>query len=107
MTTSSHDLSPLASNLDTVDSTTSLLKAMANENRLRVLAILHDKGEMSVTELQEFLGSLSQSALSQHLAVLRSTGMVKTRRESQTIWYSLSSDIPGAVLSIMLEHAAS
>ncbi|MFD2190022.1 ArsR/SmtB family transcription factor [Pistricoccus aurantiacus] len=66
---------------------TALLKAMANENRLRILCLL-DEGEMSVTELNKRL-NLSQSALSQHLAILRREGIVATRRVSQTIYYSL------------------
>lgn len=63
------------------------LKALSNENRLLVLCHLLE-GEMSVTALNEKL-PLSQSALSQHLAVLRKDGLVATRRESQTIYYSL------------------
>ena len=43
---------------------------------------------MSVGQLNEQV-PLSQSALSQHLSVLREAGLVKTRRESQTIYYSL------------------
>ena len=66
-----------------------LLKAVSNENRLLILCHL-GKGEMSVTELNERF-DLSQSALSQHLAKLRQDDLVSTRRESQTIYYSLAS----------------
>lgn len=66
---------------------TNLLKAMANENRLRILCLLDDS-ELSVSELNARL-ALSQSALSQHLAILRREGLVATRRSSQTIYYSL------------------
>lgn len=69
---------------------TSLLKAIANENRLMILCHLIGQ-EMSVSELNERL-DLSQSALSQHLAVLRRDRLVQTRRESQTIYYSLHGD---------------
>ena len=65
-----------------------MLKAIANESRLLILCNLEGK-ELSVTELNDQI-DLSQSALSQHLAVLRKDGLVKTRRESQTIYYSLS-----------------
>ena len=65
-----------------------MLKAIANESRVLILCNLEGK-ELSVTELNDHL-ELSQSALSQHLAVLRKDGLVKTRRESQTIYYSLS-----------------
>lgn len=64
-----------------------LLKAMANPQRLRVLCLLAE-GERSVGEINAAV-ALSQSALSQHLAVLREQGLVKTRREAQTIRYSL------------------
>lgn len=65
-----------------------LLKALANEKRLMVLCLLVE-GERSVGELNAEL-DLSQSALSQHLAVLRADGLVVTRREAQTIYYSLA-----------------
>jgi DNA-binding transcriptional ArsR family regulator len=64
------------------------LKAMANSSRLMVLCQLAN-GEKSVGELERVVG-LSQSALSQHLAVLRREGIAKTRRDGQTILYSLA-----------------
>ena len=67
-----------------------LLKAIANRHRLMLLCELHHS-ERSVTALQNAVG-LSQSAVSQHLAKLREEGLVNTRRESQTIYYSLASD---------------
>ena len=64
-----------------------LLKAMGNEQRLLVLCQLVT-GEASVGQLQS--GSqLSQSALSQHLAVLREAGLVQTRRDGASVLYSL------------------
>ncbi len=65
-----------------------LLKALGNEQRLVVLCTLLD-GPHSVGEINARV-PLSQSALSQHLAVLRSAGIVRTRRESQTIWYDIA-----------------
>jgi len=65
-----------------------LMKALGNENRLMILCLLAE-GERSVGELDSIM-PLSQSALSQHLARLRAQGMVETRRESQTIFYSLA-----------------
>ncbi|USD65748.1 metalloregulator ArsR/SmtB family transcription factor [Vibrio sp. SCSIO 43136] len=66
-----------------------LLKAMANERRLQILCMLHDN-ELSVGELCARL-ELSQSALSQHLAWLRKDELVSTRKEAQTVYYSLKS----------------
>lgn len=65
-----------------------MLKALANEKRLMLLCLLVE-GEQSVGKLNAEL-DLSQSALSQHLAVLRADGLVDTRREAQTIYYSLA-----------------
>lgn len=76
-----------------------LLKAMANEHRLLVLCHLLE-GERSVGQLNAEL-DLSQSALSQHLAVLREDELVATRRESQTIYYRVASDAVAAVLAAL------
>jgi DNA-binding transcriptional ArsR family regulator len=65
-----------------------ILKTIAHESRLMILCMLV-KNEMTVSEINEFI-DLSQSALSQHLAVLRQNNLVKTRRESQTIYYRLA-----------------
>ncbi|HCM1035695.1 TPA: winged helix-turn-helix transcriptional regulator [Vibrio parahaemolyticus] len=67
-----------------------LLKAMANERRLQILCMLHNQ-ELSVGELCTKL-ELSQSALSQHLAWLRRDELVATRKEAQTVYYTLKSD---------------
>ena len=67
-----------------------LLKAMANEWRLIILCQLSE-GEKTVSELQSLLG-LSQSALSQHLAVLRREKIVSARKEAQSVFYSLAGE---------------
>lgn len=76
-----------------------LMKALANDSRLMILCYLDGK-ELSVSELNENL-DLSQSALSQHLAVLRRDGLVKTRRDSQTIYYSLEGDQASRIISTL------
>ena len=73
-----------------------LLKALAHPARLLVLCRLVE-GETSVGELQPLVG-LSLSALSQHLAMLREMELVTTRRESQTIYYSL---VEGPALGVL------
>lgn len=70
-----------------------LLRTLGNEKRLMIVCQIGD-GELSAGSLQEPLG-LSQSALSQHLAVLREAGIVATRRDGQTIWYRIAD--PAAV----------
>ncbi|WP_245543195.1 ArsR/SmtB family transcription factor [Oceanospirillum maris] len=84
---------------DNAKEATALLKALANENRLMILCYLEGK-ELSVSELNESL-DLSQSALSQHLAVLRRDELVKTRRESQTIFYSLNGDRASSIIRML------
>lgn len=64
-----------------------LMRSLAHPQRLLVLCAL-SQGELSVGELNDRV-TLSQSALSQHLAVLRNEQLVSTRREAQTIYYSL------------------
>ena len=66
-----------------------LLQSLANERRLLVLCHL-SQGEKSVGELERLV-DISQSALSQHLARLRREHLVETRREAQTIYYSICS----------------
>jgi ArsR family transcriptional regulator, virulence genes transcriptional regulator len=84
------------------DDAAALLKALANESRLLVLCALVD-GPKSVGELNDRV-DVSQSALSQHLAVLRAAGIVTTRREAQTIWYALAEGPASAVMEAL--HAS-
>ncbi|MEI6558619.1 MAG: metalloregulator ArsR/SmtB family transcription factor [Rhodospirillaceae bacterium] len=76
-----------------------LLKAMSNERRLMILCHLA-RGEKSVGQLEELV-SLSQSALSQHLARLRRDRLVRTRRNAQSIYYSLNGTQAVAVMSAL------
>lgn len=73
-----------------------LLRALGNEQRLLILCTLAER-ELSVGALNECI-ALSQSALSQHLGVLREEGLVATRREAQTIYYRL---LPGPALDVI------
>lgn len=78
-----------------------LLKAMSNPARLMVLCQLA-QGEKSVGELEGAV-SLSQSGLSQHLALLRRERIVATRRAGQTIFYSLVSPDAAAVMRTLYD----
>jgi DNA-binding transcriptional ArsR family regulator len=84
---------------ENAEQASTLLKSMSNENRLLILCQLVE-GEKSVTELQQRV-PLSQSALSQHLAVLRRDGLVTTKRVAQSIFYSLASIEAQQVLSTL------
>lgn len=74
-----------------------LLKAMAHDGRLLVLCQLAD-GERQAGQIAT---RLSQSALSQHLAVLRTEGLVTTRREGQAIFYRLANPAVTAVIATL------
>jgi DNA-binding transcriptional ArsR family regulator len=76
-----------------------LLKALANEQRLIILCNLVE-GPLSVGELNERV-DLSQSALSQHLSVLREANIVVTTREAQTIRYSLPEGAATQVINLL------
>ena len=73
------------------------LQALANQRRLAVLSLL-GKGEHGVGELQRLIG-LEQSAVSQHLARLRAAGLVRRRRDGQTIFYRLDRQRVAAVIA--------
>jgi ArsR family transcriptional regulator, virulence genes transcriptional regulator len=74
-----------------------LMKALGNPHRLAILCQLLE-GEKSVGQLVALIG-LSQSALSQHLARLRRDRLVRTRRNAQTIYYTLD----GAQARVLLD----
>lgn len=76
--------------LKAVAESAGLLKALGNSKRLEIVCILRES-EKKVGELEKIVG-ISQSALSQHLAVLRTAGIVSTRRDAQSVYYSLSDD---------------
>jgi len=76
-----------------------LLKAMCNEHRLLILCYL-TQGEQPSGVIGQFLGA-SQSATSQHLSRLRRDGLVRTRRQSQTIFYSLCGEEAATVLKTL------
>jgi len=77
------------------------MKMMSHPERLLMLCRM-DEGEVSVTELVEMTG-LSQSAVSQHLAMLREEGAVTTRGEAQTRFYSLKDPIVRGIIHALCE----
>ena len=90
------DLQALAAN---AEQAANLMKQLSNTNRLMILCTLMFD-ELSVGQLNELI-PLSQSALSQHLATLRSSGLVETRREGQVIFYRLQGDRAMRVIALL------
>jgi ArsR family transcriptional regulator, virulence genes transcriptional regulator len=77
-----------------------LMKAIANESRMKILSVLNVAGEKNVGQLEAIVG-LSQSALSQHLARMRKEKLVETRRDAQTIYYSCRDPKVRAILDCL------
>jgi ArsR family transcriptional regulator len=98
-------MSQLAKNLTDMDqaaaAAATLLKALANEDRLLILCNLA-AGEKNVTELQKILG-LRQPTLSQQLSRLRYEGLVEFRRDGKSIHYRLASDEAARIIEVLYE----
>jgi ArsR family transcriptional regulator len=76
------------------------LKQLSDQTRLRSLILLHREGELCVCELTHALG-LSQPKVSRHLAHLRDSGIVESRREGIWVYYSLHQSLPDWSLNIL------
>lgn len=81
---------------------TSILKVMANSDRLMLLCQL-SQGEKSVSELEEIL-AIKQPTLSQQLTVLRNANLVSTRREGKSIYYMISSTSALAIMNVLYQE---
>ncbi len=64
-----------------------LFRALGNPLRVRILEALRTAGSLTVTELHQRVGA-EPSNVSQHLAIMRSRGLLATRRSGTSIWYS-------------------
>ncbi len=82
---------------EAADTACMLLKVLANRERLLLLCQMVD-GEKSVGELEELL-DIHQPTLSQQLGVLRTEGLVDTRRDGKRIYYSLASEETKSILA--------
>ena len=72
-----------------VEQTAELLSLAGNSTRLKLLYLMDVMQEVCVVDLSEMVG-VSVSAVSQHLSKLRAYGLIKSRRDAQTIYYSLT-----------------
>jgi len=96
MTAPSATLDPMA---ESAEEATAFLKALAHEGRLMILCHL-GTGEKSVGELEQLLDT-RQAAVSQMLARLREEGLVQTRRNGKTIYYSLADESTAEVIAML------
>jgi ArsR family transcriptional regulator, virulence genes transcriptional regulator len=77
-----------------------MLKVLANENRLLILCELID-GPKTVGTLGERMSAITQSALSQHLALLKAHGMVEDRKAGQRVTYSIADGHMGELIAML------
>ncbi len=94
-----------ASSLDDA-SLCAVMKALADENRLRIVARIAGRGEVCACELLEGLG-IKQSTLSHHMKALCGCGLVGCRREGRWCYYSIVGSVALRVSGLFAELAAS
>ncbi len=82
-----------------------VVRAIKHSLRQKMLYLLHSHGEMTVTDLYIKL-RMEQSLTSQHLALLRRTGIVKTRREGNFIFYSINYEHLALISDLFAQLAA-
>lgn len=80
-----------------------LLKVLANENRLMIVCHLIE-GPMNVSELNQKLGGLTQSALSQHLSILKAHRILDSNKNGQTITYSIKDEKIGSLIEVLKKN---
>ena len=68
-----------------------ILRALNHKLRQQIVKMLDDKSKVTVTEIYQHL-KLEQSVASQHLAILRRVGIVKTQREGKFVYYNINLD---------------
>lgn len=72
-------------NEDHIEQTSRAMKAMSHPLRLKIIAVL-GQGEVSVQDIVERVGT-SQSNISQHLAIMRDKGVLRTRKDANRVYY--------------------
>jgi len=114
MTDTAHLLAPFAlpKQLTAPDLVAKYFKVLSDATRVRILGLLEERGELSVSQLVEALGE-SQPKVSNHLACLRWCGFVHTRREHPSVLYRVADErvvevlgLGRALLADNAEHVA-
>jgi len=78
--------------MGTLKKTTRILKALADENRIRMLYLLNERKDLCVCEIREIIG-LSQPTISSHLKLLENSGLVTYSKDGKWVNYSISSEL--------------
>lgn len=87
-------------------SPTDFFHALADETRLRCIALIHQQGELCVCELTHALGVV-QPKISRHLAILKAARILQDRRDGVWIYYHLSPDLPGWAVKVLKDTVIS
>jgi ArsR family transcriptional regulator, arsenate/arsenite/antimonite-responsive transcriptional repressor len=78
-----------------------IFKAISDETRLQVMALIFRHGEVCVCEVEQVLG-VTQSKASRHLRYLRDAGVLVDRRDGVTVYYGLPTAQPPEVSAILM-----
>ncbi len=87
---------------DVLEELAELYKVFGDSTRVKILTAL-TQSEMCVSEISEFL-EITQSAVSHQLRVLKTSGLVKIKRNGKNIYYSLADEHVGAIIDCGMEH---
>jgi len=88
--------------IDNVKYVADLLKVLANENRLMIVCYLMES-PMTVSELHKNMNNLTQSAISQHLAMLKAYRILESNKSGLSITYSIKDDRIRNVIKVLKE----
>ena len=80
-----------------------LLKVLANENRLMIFCALMEH-PMTVSEIAKFVPNITQSALSQHLSLLKAHGILDFQKTGLNITYSIADHRVEEIIHVLKKH---
>ena len=83
-----------------------LLRILANENRLLILCALM-QGAKTVGQIGQYVPKITQSALSQHLIMLRTAGILESDKQGQNVTYSIADNRVKEVLGVLKQYYCS
>jgi ArsR family transcriptional regulator len=95
------DIFNLIDHQEQIDQAARAMKAMAHPLRLKILCVLGNE-EVSVQDIVEAVGT-SQSNISQHLAILREKGVLKTRKDANRVYYRVGDQRTLQLIGMMRE----
>lgn len=80
-----------------------ILKVLANENRLIIFCVLNET-PLTVSELADYLPGITQSALSQHLSILKAHGILDSTKSGQMVTYFIADERMAEVIDVLKKH---